>query len=204
MDIQTVVERSSSSVLFHGPLAKDAAIDAASLYGRLLLVTDSPKGLRKQDSKDALELHLRPPVSNRPGSLVLGPLDSATHQASDALLKMVEEPNDRARPFLWAIDVGSVSPTIRSRCVSVWSPDPEASKKEDFPTTLKNAVRGDPFAIYHLLHKQDPAEVCVRVVNYLAVCEADPEKMRLWAALRPLLGRETKAGLASALLGGGR
>ncbi len=105
-----------SVMLFHGPGAEESALDAAHSYGRLIAPPfGSPSGPRKDDARKVAELYRNPPVSDQRGCLVIGPMDLATDEAADALLKMVEEPNADALPFLWAADVGSVRPTIRSR-----------------------------------------------------------------------------------------
>jgi len=49
--------------------------------------------------------------------LVAGPLDEADPRALDILLKRIEEPTPKSPTLiLWANDLGSVPPTIRSRC----------------------------------------------------------------------------------------
>lgn len=203
-DPEVLVRDTSSSLLFHGPQAELQAKDTAALYGRVLLDSSSAKGLRKADSQSAIAIHLNPPASDRMGSIVLGPMDLATKEASDSLLKMVEEPNKRARPFLWAFDVGSVSPTIRSRCLRVWSPDPNTDEKGQVPGVLKDAVRGNPVAVFQLLAEGDAPGLATRIVNYLAYGPSTEVEMALYERLRPTLGKETKTTLAAALLGGRR
>lgn len=198
--VEEVIVGSTSSLLFHGPTAQSRARDAASLYGRILLNPSSPNGLRKADSRAAVEFHLNPPVSDRPGSLILGPLDAATPSASDALLKMVEEPNPSARPFLWALDLGGVAPTIRSRCLVLWSPQ-DTELKDKVDPLVKDAAKGDPVAVYSLLESSESPEVVAKkVLAYLASKVPTESELALWQRLKPLLGRETKAGIAYALM----
>lgn len=198
--VEEVIIGSTSSLLFHGPTAHKKAHEAASLYGRILLDPSCPKGLRKGDSRAAIEFHLNPPVSDRLGSLILGPLDTATPSASDALLKMVEEPNPSARPFLWALDLGGVAPTIRSRCLALWSPQ-DAALTEKIDPIVKDAAKGDPVAIYSLLESSEsPEEVAKKVLAYLASKTPTEPELALYQRLKPLLGKETKAGLAYALM----
>ena len=98
----------ASVSLFHGQGAQDAAMEAAGQYGRILAVLGGEKGLRKDDSREMLRLHNMPPASDAFGSVVLGPMDLATFEAADALLKIIEEPSHYTRPFLWAFDLGEV------------------------------------------------------------------------------------------------
>jgi len=65
-----------------------------------------------------------PAVGDRPGAVVVGPVDILTHGgAIDSLLKVIEEAHPRLpRPFLWAWDGGAVRATIRSRCLLEWCP----------------------------------------------------------------------------------
>lgn len=56
--------------------------------------------------------------------MIVGPVDVVTQEGVvDVLLKTLEEFDPRgSRPYLWAWDVGSVRPTIRSRCLMEWCP----------------------------------------------------------------------------------
>lgn len=57
------------------------------------------------------------------GVLLLGPMDLATPEAQDCLLKSLEEVDSRIfQPILWAWDSGAVVPTILSRCLMEWCP----------------------------------------------------------------------------------
>jgi hypothetical protein len=199
-DINSIITGTSSAMLFHGPDALAQTQDASAFYGRVLLTVGGEK-LLKEDSRGAISVHLNPPVYDRPGALVIGPMDKATSAASDSLLKMVEEPNPLARPFLWAHDLGSVSPTIRSRCLTFYAPG-SATVLATVTDTLKDAVRGDPVAIRDLIKGDySPAELAERVTQYISTKPLNQARLELWLRLRPLLGRETPTGVASALLG---
>ena len=116
------VHRAPSTYIFHGPGAFEAAVSHAESWGRQLCPPLGGSGVRKDDSRTFAALHRNPPVSDQAGCVIIGPMDAATDEASDALLKMVEEPNPDAMPILWAADLGGVRPTIRSRCHAEWCP----------------------------------------------------------------------------------
>jgi hypothetical protein len=131
-------------------------------------------------------------------------MDGATDEAADALLKMVEEPNPDAMPILWANDLGGVRPTIKSRCLDEWCP---GSCEADEPSGLLSA---DPAELAALVLGSNPAELAHSIATDIAYAAAsdptaflaDPRWANIWARLRPCLGRESKASLAHALLGG--
>jgi len=80
-------------------------------------------GLKVDDSRLIVDLALYPGVGTKPPSLVIGPLDRATPEAADALLKTIEEISTKPlRLVLWADYLALVVPTIRSRSQDVWCP----------------------------------------------------------------------------------
>jgi hypothetical protein len=112
------------SLLFHGPLARDAAVAEGQKLGRPLDPLGD-KGLKIADSRAISKMALMPGIGDRPPSLVVGPLDSATPEAADALLKTIEEIADKPLQLIfWANDIRSVIKTIRSRCFNRWCPAP--------------------------------------------------------------------------------
>lgn len=111
-----------SCVLFHGPGARAAALREADRIGRLVVPPLGDDGLTVAEARQAVELLLSPPVGEQIGVVVLGPLDEARGQSTDALLKTLEESSGRlTQPILWAHDIGGVSPTIQSRCFARWA-----------------------------------------------------------------------------------
>lgn len=194
-------ENPSSVKLFHGPKAEEAALEAAEQFGRILAVLGTEKGVRKDDSREMLRIHNMPPASDGLGAVVLGPMDRATLEAADALLKVVEEPSAYTMPFLWALDIGEVPATIRSRCLPVWSFGSWSSDCEIDNALLDQAVEGDGIAVSELLTKHSPKEVLDAVVARLAVKGIPPN---MWAVYKATLGHESVATVASALSGGGK
>ena len=72
------------------------------------------------------------PVGRRWQVLVVEDADRLTEQADNALLKAVEEPNDRTVWLLCAPTVEDVLPTIRSRARLVVLATPTAEQVADF------------------------------------------------------------------------
>jgi hypothetical protein len=200
------VHRAPSTYIFHGPGAFEAAVSHAESWGRQLCPPLGGSGVRKDDSRTFAALHRNPPVSDQAGCVIIGPMDAATDEASDALLKMVEEPNPDAMPILWAADLGGVRPTIRSRCHAEWCPGAVDIAE---PPGLLSA---DPAELAATILGGDPVDLAAGIAADIAHAAAsdpdaflaDPRWSDAWSRLRPCLGRESKASVAHALLGGPR
>ena len=118
----------SSAVLFHGPSALDRATEFADELGRLLQEPFGAEGLKIEESREIIALMNNTPLGDKPGVLIIGPMDHAWPSATDVLLKTLEEFDPAVlRPVLWAHDEGGVRGTIRSRCLRQWCPGPEVT-----------------------------------------------------------------------------
>lgn len=189
--------QSSTVCLYYGDSAEDAALDAAERHGKILMVLGSEKGVRKDDAREMLALHNTPPVSDALGSVVIGPMDLATVDASDALLKIVEEPSTLTQPFLWAHDLGQVSKTIRSRCHTVWANQSVEDYQYTYSTDLLDkAIAGDGIAIAELLMENPAKGALSDIIHRMSQTKVSPEKWRLY---KSVLGKETTASVASVL-----
>lgn len=112
-----------SALLYHGPGAEGAAHDAAQKFGRVIPFGEPGAVLKKDAARELVSLLNQTPVGSRPWSVVVGPIDEVRPDTADILLKTLEDPNPvGVRPFLWARDLGSVLPTIRSRCLLEFVP----------------------------------------------------------------------------------
>ena len=122
--------------LYHGPTAEATCIHEATLFGRLLRKPFGMegRGLKKDEAREVVQLNRKGGLY--PSSIVIGRLDIASPLSSDALLKVIEEPFERVGIFLWADDLGGVSPTIRSRCRDVWCPNGDRDEDYAFDITL--------------------------------------------------------------------
>lgn len=66
------------------------------------------------------DIHLRtPPIRSRRKAVWIEDVDRMSAEASNALLKTLEEPPEQARFVLTTTAIGRVRPTIRSRCLAV-------------------------------------------------------------------------------------
>lgn len=193
---------SETVFLYYGDSAEDAALEAAEQYGKILAVLGSEKGVRKDDAREMLGIHLAPPVSDSLGSVVLGPMDLATVDASDALLKIVEEPSKLTKPFLWANDLGQVSKTIRSRCHTIWSNQSLQDYEYKFSTDLLDkAISGDGIAIAELLMDNPAKDVMADVIHRMSQTRVSTKK---WNLYKTILGQETTASVSAVLAMGAR
>jgi hypothetical protein len=109
--------------LFHGPEARDRAVARGLELGRPISEPIGDAGLKVDDSRKIIALTAHGGIGDRPPSLVIGPLDQATPEASDALLKTLEDlAEGPVRLVLWADYLHEVIPTIRSRTLAEWCP----------------------------------------------------------------------------------
>lgn len=141
-----------SCVLYHGPTAQGRAGQAASDWGRVVGTFGHPtEGLNVETVRAAAAAMSAPVMGDQRGSVVVGPVDVLTQEGViDVLLKTIEEFTYRmARPYLWAWDVGSVRPTIQSRCLVEWCPgqvvldrDLVAAAKSVVDAALAGSVAG--------------------------------------------------------------
>jgi len=112
----------TSCLLYHGPGARQTAIDEAGRRGRLLHEPFGDAGLKVDEAREFVALLLEVPLGIDKGVVIAGPMDLAPPKSSDALLKSIEEFNPYVLPLLWATDLGGVAGTIRSRCLPIWCP----------------------------------------------------------------------------------
>lgn len=130
------MSKSESCLLFHGPRAQDRAGEAARAWGRVVGVFGHPQdGLDIEATRGAVEALSGVVAGDKLGVVIIGPLDILSKDGiEDVLLKTVEDYTATSvRPYLWAYDLGGVKPTIRSRCIDVWSPGvlPPSPQRKD-------------------------------------------------------------------------
>lgn len=198
-----------SSVLFHGPSARQQALNTAVEVGRLVCPPIGDGGLKVDEVREAMDILLSTPVGVGFGVVVIGPMDQAgSNKASDGLLKIIEEPPEVIQPFLWAYDLGEVSPTIRSRCLPRWCPPvPNMDDEEiegDGRKLVESALAGRLWEIPPLVQKyskkdkdveddESGAQKLCRLLQVAAdglITSWSPEAMALWERIR-LVARST-------------
>jgi len=196
-------------ILFHGPLARGAAVTYAAQLGRLASDPIGDDGLKVDDSREIVRLAGNAGVGDKLPVVMVGPLDRATPEAGDALLKTLEDlAEGPLQIVLWADYLGGVIGTIRSRTLDRWCPPDE---RWTSPFVDEHAE-----ALYAAWDKGDAA-ACLGVIfdrkkDWQALlqgfCEVmverapdSPQTARVWPLVRPLLdGRGSHLCAATALL----
>lgn len=129
-------------VLFHGPGAAEKASEEAK-KGRLLAPPFGAEGLKIKEAREIVALMSEIPLGDQQGVFIVGPLDLASPSSSDVLLKVLEDSTGDPQPILWAVDIGRVRPTVRSRCLLSWCPGDESTVLEEEARRLLEALSQD-------------------------------------------------------------
>lgn len=194
-----------SALLFYGPGARAEALRKAAALGALMTPPAGEEGLKKDEARAIVEILSSAPIGSRRGVVVLGPMDLATIEASDVLLKALEDHReDWVQPILWADDVGGVRPTIVSRCLSEWV-DGEPEPIDDEIVHIIDAALGEDLPeLLVLLHgyKGKAIEVIRQAARVIAA-DPTPKALDTWSRLRAVAGYKnpTPVEVAMALIG---
>lgn len=182
-------------ILFHGPgalaIASNVQGDMLGWYGA--------KGLGVAECREVLRLIEQPKAR---GVLLLGPLEQASKEALDGLLKTLEEPPDHVEFRLFALEEGLLPATVRSRCLRQFCPEQKALETSGARELLTWALEGKVGELaQRVLHSksEEPLptlEVLARALVGMAVGEP---LVRLWRALRELPAEFTRPELFVAL-----
>jgi hypothetical protein len=192
--------------LFYGPSAHEEATTLASSTG-FLLESIGKDGLKVQDSRDLVALSLEGVAGESVPSVVVGPIDKATVEAADALLKTLEETEGTRllNIILWAEDLHGVRPTIQSRCNCVWSTrlhdgdllPPPGLEPSRFLDLYASGPGSHPEAMALLLKQDDWQGFLASVLDAAAIelrSTSVPSRRQLleslWLSCRPIVGRE--------------
>ena len=184
----------ASCFLFHGPGARQAALTKAHELGSLAAPPFGDNGLKVDEARAAVRMLLEGSISFSLKVIVVGPVDEATPEASDVLRKRIEEFEEEVvQPILWAHDLGGVTPTVRSRCLSYWSPQegPEVDNDAALGAAweLVSAVKaGECGAIPEKVKpfSKEVPDLLAALAEVLAQDLADEANRRLWGHLRPV------------------
>lgn len=180
-----------SCLLFHGPGARQRALDEAGSRGRLLHEPFGDSGLKVDEARLFVNLLYTPPIGTDVGVLIAGPMDKAAPKSSDVLLKSIEEFGEYVFPILWATDLGGVRGTIRSRCLPVWSPptgfEPEDPELEEAAQELVQAVlTGKPYMVPPVVQKMKGREheLLMAACEGMAAMSSVPSILAQWEKVR--------------------
>ena len=167
--------------------------------GRRVAEPFGDDGLKVDQTREIIKLMRETPLGDQVGALLIGPMDRAEQKSSDVLLKAIEEFDPECvRPVLWAYDLGSVSSTIKSRCIHRWCPDapplhqdPERAKLAS--DLVEASVRGDTAAVLELLSGKKAADATEILESCVEVLSRHPEALLgarydLWMRVRKLAG----------------
>ena len=188
----------TSCHLYHGPGARQAAIDEGNRIGRLVHEPFGDEGLKVDEAREFVSLMQCPPVGEDFGVVIAGPMDHAALKSSDVILKSIEEPPPYVHPVLWATDLGGVAATIRSRCLPIWCPavglEPGDDEVEEVARELLNEVLAEHYWQVPLLvakvkgipdkkRGREP-ELVAEVVEAMSVMLDNPKVRDLWEQVR--------------------
>jgi len=181
--------RYTTAYLYHGPGARDKALQKARDLGRMIEDPIGDDGLKIDDARKIVELSGQVSVGDGINTLVIGPLDRARQAATDALLKTIEEFDSAVfRPVLWAVDAGDVSPTIRSRCRQVWCPGEEPYEDhvlDEARDLIDASLAGDRAKVISVWKDLDHGQVLTAVAKVLeSRLPLDKETSKLWERVR--------------------
>ena len=202
--------------LYHGPEARGKACEEAHRVGRMLCDPIGDGGLKTEDAREAVSIVAAGTIGDATPTLVIGPLDSATPEAADALLKTLEDLSGYVTLCLWAECVGSVIPTIRSRTNAVWCPagptwiDPVAPFEPEARRAVGSVFGGNPGTAIRIVEEHGKSGKLVAREELLlrAMCrvlatkvEEHPRKtMALWANIKKALRHPTPLACSAAMV----
>ena len=180
-----------SCPLYHGPGARQYALDEASRAGVLLHEPFGEDGLKVDAAHEIVSLLQAAPIGIDMGVVVVGPMDKAPPRSADVLLKSVEEPSDYIWLVLWADDLGGVRDTIQSRCLTMWCPAtgfeaPDEELESTARELLAAYLGGRYFEVPGLVAKMKgkEAELLGEVADAMGGTLDNPKVPPLWERVR--------------------
>lgn len=206
--------------LFHGPTSRDRAVELSEREGRPVAEPLGDAGLKVEEARQVIELSESPGIGDKAPTLVLGPLNKATPEASDALLKTLEDLSEAPlKIILWADHLSGVSPTIRSRTRPQWCPEdasyqnPLAYLDARAQALCKALKEGDASRILGCLEEAEEGKdwpdlleaLCEPLAREISLVTAAPQEvaslLRIWLRVRRILdGRGSSLTVVNALL----
>lgn len=184
-----------STLLFHGPRARERAVATADEIGRLLASPFGDEGLTAKAARAVVDLMSSMPIGDAVGVVIVGPMDEIPIPGvADTLLKTLEEfPRDVFQPILWAGDIGMVAPTVRSRSLMTWCPG-EHNELEAYMDPAEQlcraALRRKRASVIELLNDHQGSELeLLRASVEVLTKKPWPLRSRLilWESLRRVL-----------------
>lgn len=184
-----------SCKLYHGPNAKRMALFNSGKSEFICEIGDgdNPIGVTEARKLSSLSEIVHPGGLR---TVVMGPMDMATQQACDSILKVVEESSGvTINVNLWSFDIDDTPDTIKSRCFHEWCPGDETVDElvsEEVSMIIGSILDGGFQVLYRSLSKMkewgDPHIKCIPGCIYYYM-ESNDNKCRkraniLWDDLR--------------------
>lgn len=187
-------------MLFHGPMARDNALYRAQSLGRMISEPIGDKGLKVDDARSIVYISQSSGVGDKPPCVVIGPIDKATPEAADALLKTLEDlAEGPLKITLWAENLNGVIGTIRSRTLPKWCPPSKTyiSQTDYMIPTAKNLLKAvkskDELGLLEILNEPDNKKYYDQLLEAFSkvLCEevlkGETDLLRFWPDLKNTL-----------------
>lgn len=187
-------------MLFHGPMARDNALHRAQSLGRMISEPIGDKGLKVEDARSIVYISQSSGVGDKPPCVVIGPIDKATPEAADALLKTLEDlAEGPLKITLWAENLNGVIGTIRSRTLSKWCPPTKTyiSPTDYMIPNAKNLLKAiqdkDELVLLEILNDPDNKKYYDQLLEAFSkvLCEevlkGEVDLLRFWPDLKNTL-----------------
>lgn len=178
--------------LIYGVGAYEKALEIAKGISPLLYDFGGEK-LSTEDAKEATQKMIFAPIGSDTFCVVIGAVDNARANATDALLKSIEEHPDFVVPILWANGLDGVPSTIRSRCSIEWTKDHESLLIDPASVQLvEAAIASDYMQVLllgaEIISEKSPKEMLVGFGNALSEKSfQNPQVAILWSRVREAL-----------------
>lgn len=189
----------STPLLYHGPMARDNALQKAQSLGRLISEPIGDGGLKVADSRQVVVLSQNSGVGDDAPSVIIGPLCQATPEAADALLKTLEDlAEGPLKITLWAHHLSSVIGTIRSRTLPIWCPPsktythPSDYMLPEAKRLLEAVKQQDELQLLEVLSEPDNKKYYDQLIQAFVkvLCKevkSNPTLLRFWPDIRDVL-----------------
>ena len=154
--------------IHHGPGVENKLDDL--LEGKTL-VKPPYESLKTDEVKD-LVYQFSQVWPQKGACLLAGPLDEATSDVLDILLKRIEEPLEGSPELiLWARDFGGIPPTIRSRCGEryYYSPEMRHDLYPQAEALFRAVKRADALGVMSALKTQEKGDLEGLLKAYIEV-----------------------------------
>lgn len=180
-----------SPIIYHGPSAETESQVRIQTQGVLAV---PPFGTTKDDAREFVVSSM----TSYPGDrvfILLGPLDDILPGTTDVLLKTLEE-NPPLGPelVLWCRDMGSVTKTVRSRCLECWCPGKESSDpqtQKDAESVITNALHGKWHKVVETTGSYKDNLRALLTAMIVVISQRDDGRKRFWSSLRRISGMKT-------------